>query len=179
MKKGNVVILALFGIAILLGLGALWFLLSQNVSLKDKLTQEVSTLTTPTPTMSVLPTTVVTPTPTPISQVQIVVVFESEVNFPANAKTQLQARVVNPLVDYYSMEIKDAAVSVKVKINTGTNKTDYPYLIEYILASGANGGQVVTKTGAEIAWWYPECLSNCNLSAEYKAKYPEVAALVN
>lgn len=137
----------------------------------------------PSPVVSSTPlpsdSTVVTASSKPVvEETKTVVVYETEASFSTSDKSQIQARIVDPLIDYYNMEMDSPAVSIKIKINTAVNKADYPYLFEYILKNGVNGGGVITKTDGQINWWFPECLMSCDLSEEFTSKYPEIDALV-
>lgn len=129
---------------------------------------------TPTPSTSEQ-----TASPTPVQTREPVIVFEAEGSIPAADKSQLETRVVNPLVDYYYKEADQGELlTLTISPNTQPSKTTYPYTGKAILATGANFGFTIEKKNGEISWWFPECLAQCSVSEQYKSKYPEVAKLL-
>jgi len=122
----------------------------------------------------IIPTQHEVPTPTTLQKA--VVVFQAEGSIPNLDKSQLQARIINPILDYYEETTDDSPiVSLTIEPNTNANKTEYPYLGTIIFANGGNNGFVITKKEGAIAWWVPECMI-CVFSDAYKAKYPEVVS---
>lgn len=119
------------------------------------------------------PSTATTPSAAPS---KAVVVFQAEGSISAADKSQLQTRVINPILDYYEETADDSPiVSLTIEPNTNANKNEYPYLGTIIFANGGNNGFVITKKDGAIAWWVPECMV-CVFSESYKAKYPEVVS---
>lgn len=175
MKNGNTTLIILISIVALLSVAGFGYMYMQNQKLEKEIAKELD-YPLPTEVESVESSS---PSPTPMSENETVVVFESEASFPSSDKSQIQARIVDPVIDYYDIEMDSPAVSIKVKINTAVNKADYPYLFEYILKNGVNGGGVITKTNGQISWWFPECMMGCDLSEEFTSKYPEISKLVN
>lgn len=116
-----------------------------------------------TPVPTVVPTAAPSATP--------VVIFKSEGSIPASDKSQLQARVISPFIDYSA----DTRSEAKLVSMTVTPKADLStYTVDYIFSDNVNGGFVIEKTDGQIAWWLPECLGTCPFSASFKTKYPEI-----
>lgn len=114
---------------------------------------------------------VASPTPT---FTQPVVVFESKGSIPANDLTQLNNRIVNPIVDYYKEHPGEGpVVSLTISPSDKPTKAEFPYLGSIIFKNGGNAGFVISKKDGEIGWWGPDCMK-CTFSAEYKSKYPEI-----
>lgn len=58
------------------------------------------------------------------------------------------------------------------------SKAEFPYLFNAIYESGGYSGFVIEKKNGQISWWFPECMNGCNLSQNFKTKYPEIAKIV-
>jgi hypothetical protein len=177
----------LLGVLIIAVLGGGYVLYTQQQKLSElsgKLTSsEPAPSVTPTPganvnqpiSASIAPTTAPSSSP---NQKKPVVVFQAEGSIPAQDKSQLQARIVNPLIEYYEETEDDSeVVSITIEPNKQESKDEYPYLATAIFANGGNNGFVISKNDAGIAWWAPECMI-CVFSDAYKAKYPEVVSQV-
>lgn len=184
MKNISIVILILA----IMGGGYVLYTQQQTIAkLSTKIDQADTATTTPseiatdqlvsptaaTKQITITPSVADTPTQTPA---KAVVVFQAEGSISATDKSQLQARVVNPILDYYEQTADDSpVVSLTIEPNTNANKIEYPYLGTIIFANGGNNGFVITKKDGAIAWWVPECMV-CVFSESYKAKYPEVVS---
>jgi hypothetical protein len=181
MKHGNVVMIVLLmvvgaGIAF----GAYYFGRGQAVINLDKkkevaakpssLQQEITY-----PTMSQLAPTIGA---TGGAEKKTIVTFEAEGAIPVSDKSQLQKKVVDPMVDYYKEANMGELVTLTISVNNQASKTTYPYLGLAVLGNGGNLGFTIEKKGDEIGWWYPECMMKCPLSQSYQTKYPEVAKIV-
>jgi len=177
MNRGSSGLMAVFAIFGIIALGTVGFLFYQNQQLQNK----VSALPSPTPYLADTPTaTVPTPTVSASPSSSAVVVFESKASIPAVDLDQLQKRIINPFLDYHKeANGSDYVTSFTVSINTQASKTTYPYQAKGIFKVGAYNDFLIEKNAGGIVWWLPECLNGCNLSPEFKAKYPEIAAKVN
>jgi len=106
-----------------------------------------------------------------------VVVFEPQLGDYFADKAQLQARVVDPFLDYYADENGEGyLVSLSISENKFESKTTYPYSGNAIFKNGGTAGFAIMKTGSVISWWQPDCMK-CKFSPSFKAKYPEIVKL--
>jgi hypothetical protein len=112
------------------------------------------------------------------AEAKVIVVWEPSGAFPASDKTQLQARVVDPLIDYYKEANQGKLVTVTISVNNQASATTYPYLGQAVLENGGTLGFVIEKPNGQIKWWTPECMGECPLSASFKTKYPEIVAIL-
>ncbi|MFI5241292.1 MAG: hypothetical protein ACHQUA_02550, partial [Microgenomates group bacterium] len=93
-------------------------------------------------------------------------------------KSELKTKIINPLTDYYLMvETSQTLLTLTISKNDQPSKDTYPYKAQAVFQGGGNMGFLIMKSGTGVDWWYPECMV-CNLTAAYKAKYPEVAAKI-
>jgi hypothetical protein len=175
--KSNNVLMFFMGLLLLLvgGMGGYIYFQSQTRSTYDEITIPIS----PTPTQEmgsiVNPTNTVVPSPTGTS---VLITIENEVSLPALDVSELKARVIQPFVDYNAEAYADdALLTVTVKKNTQASSVSYPYLLDSVSKKGVTHGVSIAKTDGHIQWWAPECMGSCNLSASFKAKYPEVAKI--
>ena len=184
MKRNGIAVLLilLVGMAFLvLGGGGYWLWQNQNL----KTVPAPSGIgNSPTAAPSVIPSVTVemspTAVPTPGPYGSTVVVFESEAMFPAADKDQIIKRVINPYLDYYKdLQAADYVVSMKIRINTQASKNLFPYLADAIHRDGSNAGFTVEKDANGIKWWIPDCMGPCPMSESFKAKYPEIAQMVD
>lgn len=122
------------------------------------------------------PNVAASPAVTTSATSKAVVVFQAEGSIPAIDKSQLLARVVDPILDYYEETVDDSpVVSLTIKPSTDADESEYPYIGTIIFADGGSNGFVITKKGDSIAWWAPGCMV-CVFSESYKAKYPDVVS---
>jgi hypothetical protein len=169
--KGSVVLILIIIILVsaVAGLG--------YVVIKGQPTKEIANPTEISTTASPTPSPTLTTAPTVAEKP--VVVFEAEGSFTQAEKDEIYKKVINPYLDYYSMELPDQILlTITIAKNLTDNKDIYPYSVSTIFKSGGHAGFMVTKEGTGIAWWLPECMDGCKLSAAYKAKYPEIASKV-
>ncbi len=103
-----------------------------------------------------------------------VVVFEPPLGGEFSDKTDIQLKIVNPLLDYYADEYGEGyLVSLAISQNTQVSKAQYPYLATAIFKNGGNSGFVIGKTNGAIQFWVPDCMK-CTFSASFKASYPDI-----
>jgi hypothetical protein len=115
----------------------------------------------------------VTPSAQPTTSSAPVVVIKGKATLPAKDLSELQQKVIDPYIMYYSTN-SDKIVSITVEPNTQASSKEYPYKFEAILKSGANNGFLVLKTAEGLDWWVPECLNKCEFTKEFAEKYPEI-----
>lgn len=116
-----------------------------------------------------------TPKAAPPAVTTPVVVFEAEGSISASDKTEIQKRILDPMIDYYAAETGSGKLlTITVSSGTQANKDTYPYLAKAIFDTGVNLGLAIEKDGTSFKWWKPECMGACPFTPEYKAKYPEV-----
>lgn len=174
-QKGNVavIVLSIF-VALALAGGAYFY--GKSESLKAQI-DSISTPSSTEASQNVVSSS--TPTATPNAKTKATVVFEAEGSFTQSEKDELKKKVINPFVDYYEMEeTEQVLLTFTVSKNLQASKDTYPYQGQAILQGGGNMGFLIMKSGSGVDWWFPECMMGCNLSAAYKAKYPEIAAKV-
>ena len=99
-----------------------------------------------------------------------------EFGIPSYWRSELQKKILNPVVDYYKMHDQGKLNAININTNTQTNRNIYPYIAELVLESGAKIGFVIEKTDSSFKWWTPECLGGCNYSENFATKYPEIIA---
>lgn len=184
--KGNIILVVTFIVVGMVLFSAVGYLFYQNQKLSDKVS-ESQVKTTPTPTAITTAKATpnpqlsqnITPTPTSSKTKGPVVVFEAEGSLPAGDKSGIQARIIDPFIEYQTSEIKQPVVSITISPNTNASKTEFPYLFNAIYESGGYSGFVIEKKNGQISWWFPECMNGCNLSQNFKTKYPEIASIVD
>lgn len=172
MKKTWTIILVVV-VILLVGISA--YLLGQTRGKADSESKKITTQTVvPSGSMPVVTETAVS-SPSAVAK-SPVVVLESEGSISALDASELRSRVINPFVDYYAEQNSGLTLtSVKVGPNLGASKETYPYVLDGIFSNGGNVGFLIQKTLGHIDWFVPDCMNGCNLLAEYKAKYPEIA----
>ncbi len=186
--RGNIVLILTFIVVGIVLFSAIGYLFYQNQKLSDKVSDSQIRITaTPTATITVKNSPNhqlsqnITPTSTS-SQSKIkspVVVFEAEGSIPNADKLGIQSRIVDPFIEYNTNEVSQPMVSITISPNNNPSKTDYPYLFSAVFANGGNQGFVISKKDGQISWWFPECMNGCNLSQNFRTKYPEIADLID
>lgn len=163
--------------AIVASFAAGYFYVKSQVSTTISVNDEI---VTPEITPEVLPTseekpmTTTNPTVTPKAGHTAVVVFEPPLGNDFADKALIQARIVNPFLDYYADENGEGyLVSLSISENKQDSKATYPYLGSAIFKNGGNSGFVIAKINGVIPWWAPDCMK-CTFSASFKATYPEI-----
>jgi hypothetical protein len=162
-------------IIVLFGFSA--YLLGQNQKLTS---QQVKTEAAPTTSVS-LPADYraeqpLSPTPQEEEQ-ETVIIIDSQANLPPSDVDQLNKKIIEPYIHYFQDTRKDdLLVSMRIGVNTGASASTYPYKAEAISKNGVTEGFLISKTGGQIDWWYPECLMKCEFSQEFSTKYPEIVA---
>lgn len=167
VKNGSAVLIVIIAI-LLLAVGGLGYFVLKNQQPKNISTTPTGITTTPSPSVS----------PTPTATSKPIVVFEAEGSFSQTEKNELYAKVINPYIDYYAELPEEILLTITISKNLQANKDVYPYSVKTIFKNGGNAGFMVMKDGTAIAWWLPDCMDSCNLSAAFKAKYPEIDAKV-
>ena len=174
-QKGNFGVLAIFTVILLVALTGASVYFWQNYEKEKALktvevkTEEKTEEKTETPTPA--------PTPTPAEESKApVVVFTPNGLFTAEERAELQTKFINPFLDW-NKEINQVTVSIEIE-KPYPAIAGYKYKVGYINEGGGNGG-FLYGTSTPLEWWLPECLGGCNFSAEFKAKYPEIAAQVD
>ena len=177
MKQvGNVWLIILVIITIIAAAGGAYFY-GQNQGLK-KLTASPSGVAVSQAPVYGNQSYVPEPTATPVAN-KATVVYEAEGSFSIPEKAELQKKVIDPFVDYYAMEnTGQTLLTLTISKNLQASRDTYPYQAQAIFQGGGNMGFLIMKVGAGVDWWFPECMMGCNLSAAYKAKYPEIAVKV-
>lgn len=173
VQKGSVWVVLLSIIAIIALVGAA-YLYGQNQSLKNKSPEVIAT-----PYVSSPPSLNQSPASSPAAS-KVTVIFEAEGSFTQTEKNEIRKKVIDPFLDYYAEPGNSTQnlLTLTIARNTQASKDTYPYSGKAIFDGGANMGFLIMKVGTGVDWWYPECLNGCNLSAAFKAKYPEIAAKV-
>ena len=164
-QKGSVWVV-LLSIVALVGIAAAAYFFGQNQALKK---EPVATVA---PTEAALPQVTPSPASSPVSKATVV--YEAEGSFTAAEKTELKKKVIDPFLDYYTTESTQILLTLTISKNDKASKDQYPYQAQAIFQGGGNMGFLIMKVGTGVDWWFPECLNGCNLSAAYKAKYPEI-----
>jgi hypothetical protein len=173
-QKGNVLVIILAIVASLALAGGAYFY-GQNQTLK-KITETPTGVDVTSAPLSQSPASSANPTATPAKTATVV--FEAEGSFTASEKDELKKKVINPFLDYYTTESDQVLLTLTISKNNQASKDTYPYQAQAIFQGGGNMGFLIMKLGTGVDWWYPECMNGCNLSASYKAKYPEIASKV-
>lgn len=113
------------------------------------------------------------PPPTTPSQTPVVVWSPSGA-IPQADKDQIQARIIDPFIDYYAEQSQGQLLTLTVSVNTQPSNTTYPYLVQAIFDTGTNQGFTIERSSGQLQWWHPDCLGGCEFSAEFEATYPQV-----
>lgn len=117
-----------------------------------------------------------TPATSEADEETVVVVYTPGGLFSEAEKSEIDAKFVNPFIDW-SNDIEQYPVSVEIE-KPAAPVAGYRYEFTYINQGGGNGG-FLFGTQTPLEWWIPTCMGGCNLSAEFIAKYPEIAAQVD
>ena len=169
-QSGNIIVILSLLVAVGASFAAGYFYLQShtvNPKVDSGMTPKVSAM--PSPTTETVKTT-------PKSGHTAVVVYEGALSSNPD-KAAIQAKIVNPLLDYFADENGEGyIVSVTIGENAYESKTTYPYSASVVFNNGGNMGFVIEKPNGEIKWWAPECMV-CTFSASFKAKYPEIVKL--
>ena len=97
-------------------------------------------------------------------------VFTPEGSFSEAEKKDIEKKLFNPYVDYYSNEGYEL-ITMDVQIY---DEEDYNFTVNAILSDGIYNGFLWGTKGEEVQWWVPECMDDCNFSLEFKENYPKV-----
>ncbi len=177
-----IIVLSLIGILLFAIVG---FLIYQNQQLVNQVVETKSTTSAPTTSPSPVEAkktqeTLPTSTPTPgNSAKKPVVIYEAEGSIPLDDRAGIQSRIVEPFIYYHQNEVNQPLVSITISPNTQASKSEFPYLFNGIFESGGYNGFVIEKKSGQIDWWVPACMNGCNLSNDFKTKYPAIAEMVN
>ncbi|MDD5291419.1 MAG: hypothetical protein PHZ04_04935 [Patescibacteria group bacterium] len=89
-------------------------------------------------------------------------------------KKNFEKKLVNPYIDYYNeKEINLITLTIKAPDNVGE-----PYEISAIFKDGSSEF-LFGEREKDYNYWFPDCMGTCNLSEEFKKKYPEIAEFIN
>jgi hypothetical protein len=168
--KNGSAILVIIIIILIVAAGVLGYFFIQNKPADKIGTTSVEVVATPSP----LPL----PSSSPPAISKAVVVFEAEGSFSQTEKDEIRSKIINPYIDYYAELPDQTLLTITIAKNLLASKETYPYSAKTIFKNGGNSGFLIMKQGTGVAWWVPECLDGCNLSASFKAKYPEIASKV-
>lgn len=99
-----------------------------------------------------------------------VVAFRRPGLLSARDRELLQARVIEPIIDYNNeTELKLVTMSVTVPAKSGEE-----YTVESFFLGGGFEGMIWGKRDGEIPYWRPNCLGPCEFGEAFRAKHPEV-----
>jgi hypothetical protein len=180
MRRGNVwlvILLVLAGVGMAAGA---YYYGKQQAGTKSQIMTEA----TNEPTAYITPyPTPMPPTPTEkaeaLGKTGPVVVYESEGAIPAADKAQLKARNADPLIDYYAEQSEQGPIAtVTVSFNTEASKNTYPYTVRVVFDNAVHMGFAVERKASGLGWWFPECMTQCQVSQQFKTKYPEIAKIL-
>lgn len=168
-----VIIIVLIGLstAILAG-GAvfIWQTIEKN-KLKDDKTLVVASLqktideTPDCPKCETCPTYTITDKDVPV------VVYTPGGLFTDEAKADLKAKLINPLIDFE--KATDYPV-LTMNITKLEDDDDYQYEVDVIQKGGVNAGFLFGTTGEDLAHYQPTCMGPCPFTDEFKTNYPEI-----
>lgn len=176
-KNGSAILIIII-VILMVAVGVLGYFFIKNKPVEEISTISVETSVTPLPSAVPSSSPVSTLLSTPPVASTAVVVFEAEGSFSQAEKDEIYKKVINPYTDYFAGLAGQTLLTISTAKNLQANKDIYPYLVNTIFKDGGNGSFLVMKEGTGIAWWLPDCLDTCNLSASFKAKYPEIAGKV-
>lgn len=167
MQKGSAL---LIGLLVVVGIGlagGLYYFQSQQAKTRSEVMTEQPAVT-PTPVLE-----------NDMEANQPVVVFQAEGAISETDKSQLQQRVVDPIIDYYA-DLPEGGniLTITVAPNTQESKATYPYTVDAIFDNGVSLGVAIERTADGLAWWYPECMGECPLSGDFRNKYPEIVTVL-
>ena len=168
-KNGSAILIIII-VILLVAVGVLGYFFIKNKPADKMGTASIEVVATPSP----LPL----PSSSPSATSKVVVVFEAEGSFSQTEKDEIRSKIINPYIDYYAELSDQTLLTITIAKNSLASKETYPYSAKTIFESGGNSGFLIMKEGTGVSWWVPECLDGCNLSSSFKAKYPEIAALV-
>lgn len=179
-QKGNALIIIILTAVILLSLSAMAMFAVQNKSIEKQYTPSPTPMSYDSKSeKNIYNSPTSTPSPTAQAAKSTIVVIESKANISATDLDQLQARVINPYLDYYNETMGEGYIATfTIAINTQQSKTSYPYTAKAIFTNAAYNDFLIAKSNGSIQWWLPECLNGCKLSETFKTKYPEISTKV-
>lgn len=105
---------------------------------------------------------------------EVKLLIESESTIPGVWRSELQKKIIDPLLDYYEEASENKLVSLTIRINQQANKNFYPYLAEAVFKNESKLSFVIEKNNNSFNWWRPECLDKCAFTKEFSQKYPEI-----
>ena len=105
-----------------------------------------------------------------------VVVYAPGGLFTPAEKEEVEDKMANPFNDF-NLENDTQYLTIHVEKFDPLPAHGYKYNVTAISKTGVNTGFLYGQS-TPLEWWLPECMDSCNLSAEFVAKYPEIAAQV-
>ena len=90
--------------------------------------------------------------------------------FTDEEKTNLKAKLVDPLIDFES-STDYPVVTMNIQKYDGE---DYQYQVDAIQKGGVNAGFLYGEKGKDLNYYQPTCMGPCPFTDEFKEKYPEI-----
>lgn len=176
-QSGNIVVILSLLLAVGASFAAGYFYLQAHTA-----NPSIDSAMVPKQVIKNSPVMEVTSTVSPVATIKpssghtAVVVYEGPLSSNPD-KSAIQAKIVNPLLDYYADENGEGYIaSVMISENAYDSKSTYPYSASVVLKNGGNMGFVIDKPNGVIKYWAPECMV-CTFSADFTAKYPDIVKL--
>lgn len=108
-----------------------------------------------------------------------VVVFTAAGAISQDDKDAVQEMIVEPMVMYYE-NIDQQILTIRIEPGDFDDEGERrPESVETIMATGGSGDFLIDYDGNEIDWWIPECMGDCEYSAEFEELYPEIVEATN
>lgn len=101
------------------------------------------------------------------------VIWPQDTTLDKTEKSQLQERVVAPIVDYYKENPDTPVTTVVITVNTAADAVKYPFIGQVVFLSGPAKQIKVVQAKDGVSWWKPDCVE-CRFSPSFSKKYPEI-----
>lgn len=99
-----------------------------------------------------------------------VITYERAGLLTAEAKSELEQKLINPFLDYYN-EKETTYITLVITVPRDTGEQ---YEVTAVHKDGSYLGFLFGARDEEYDWWAPECMDPCEFSDAYKEKYPDV-----
>lgn len=93
--------------------------------------------------------------PSPTGRVRDIIFIEGEGAMPGEIRKDLQVKVIDPIVKYYSNETVGKLNGLRIINNLNPSNENYPYLGEIVLDDGSITSFVIENTRQGIIEWVP------------------------
>lgn len=103
-----------------------------------------------------------------------VVVYAPNGLFTPEEEKEIENKMINPFNDF-NLENDTQYLTIHIEKFDPLPAHGYKYNVTAISKTGVNTGFLYGQSDP-LEWWLPECMNGCNLSDEFVAKYPEIAA---